>query len=266
MLIKIFFISLAISALLNLDAVASDPELRIGKFSSGDLTGWKDQTYFSSKKTAYALVQENGKPVLKGKAVNSASGKLYKIEIDSKLYPIIKWSWKIEKSLKKANEKAKEGNDFAARIYVVFPRGLFSSTRAIEYVWGNSMLKEEISRSPNTKHFAMIAVDSGDEQAGNWIFHKRNFADDYRKIFGEEPPKVGAIALMSDSDNTHETAVGYFGDITIAPAFSEGESKVKEPKSKEALPREQQQKELIQKEQPVSIPPTALPLSQNPGH
>jgi hypothetical protein len=252
-------------ALLNSNAVAAEPELRIGKFSSGDLTGWKDQTYFSSKKTAYTLVQDNGKPVLMGKAVNSASGKLYKIEIDPKSYPIIKWSWKIEKTIKKANEKTKEGNDFAARLYVVFPRGLFSSTRAIEYVWGNTMLKGEVSRSPNTNNFAMIAVDSGDEQAGNWIFHKRNFAEDYRKIFGEEAPKVGAIALMCDSDNTHETAVGYFGDITIAPTSKEEDIRIKEPKPKESLPKEPQ-KELIQKEQPnpVSTVPAAPGLPQNP--
>jgi hypothetical protein len=42
---------------------------------------------------------------------------------------------------------------------------------------------------------------------------QRNLLDDYRQAFGEEPPNVGAIAIMTDTDNTGETAVAWYGDI-----------------------------------------------------
>lgn len=229
---KSIFICISLIMFTTLPVMAEN-ELTIGKFSSADLSGWKEQTYFNSKKTTYSFVQDNGKTVLMGRSNNSASGMIYKIKLDPQKYPIIKWSWKIEHTLKNANDRTKEGNDFAARLYVVFPRGFFSSTRAIEYVWGNAMHSGESARSPYSKNFIMIAVDSGDGLTGRWVFHKRNIAEDYRNSFGEEVPKIGAIAIMTDSDNTHESSIGYYGDITLMPASKEEEQKSKEPSQKE---------------------------------
>ncbi|WP_218043550.1 DUF3047 domain-containing protein [Oryzomonas japonica] len=251
-------------------ALAAEPELRIGKFSSAELAGWKEQTVFGSKKSAYTFVQDNGKSVLMGKSHDSASGLLHKIDIDPKAYPIIKWSWKIDHTIKKGNERTKDGHDFAARLYVVFPRGFFSKTRAIEYVWGNVLRKGESIRNPYSKNVVMIAMDGGDELAGRWTSHRRNFAEDYRAAFGEEAPKVGAIAIMTDSDNTHESATGYYGDITVLPAPREEEQKPKEPKHKEQPAKEQpaKPKEPLPKEQTNGngshpAPPAVLPPAQN---
>jgi len=41
--------------------------------------------------------------------------------------------------------------------------------------------------------------------------------EDYKACFGEEPPKVGAIAIMTDTNNTGEEAVSYYGPIQILP-------------------------------------------------
>ncbi len=195
-------------------AAGTESEIPVGTFGKGILSGWKVETVWNSRKTSYSLVKDNGKTVLMGKSVNAASALIHKISLDPKLYPIVRWSWKIDHTISKANERTKAGHDFAARIYVVFPRGLFTY-RAIEYVWGNVMAKGEVLRSPYSNQAVMIAVDSGDEMAGKWMTHQRNYFEDYRTAFGEDPPKLGAIALMTDSDNTGETAVGYFGDIDL---------------------------------------------------
>lgn len=245
-----------------------EPELHIGKFSVGDLNGWKEETIWNTKKTGYSFIKENGKSVLTGKSVNAASGLLHKVVIDPKIYPVIRWSWKIDHTVKKGNERSKSGHDFAARLYVVFPRGLFSRTRAIEYVWGNVMAKGESLRSPYTKNAVMIAVNSGDELAGKWVTQSRNYADDYRIAFGEEPPKVGGIAIMTDSDNTGETAVGYYGDIDVLVAGKEdephnGEQKQNEP-PRETHPRQQ----YPQPDRPPSNEPApndTVPKEPQPG-
>jgi hypothetical protein len=244
-----------------------EPELHIAKFSSGDLTGWKDQVVYGTKNSSvYSFVKENGKSVLMGKSVDGASGLIRKIEIDPKKYPVITWSWKIDHTVKKGNERIKGGHDFAAKIYVIFPRGLFSSTRAIEYVWGNVMHKDEKLRSPYSNNMVMIAVDTGDELAGQWTFHKRNVAEDYRSAFGEEIPKIGAIAVMTDSDNTHESAVGYYGDITVMPASKEDEQKQREQKQKEQMPKELPSKEQPLKEQQKKEPkPKEQPQKEQPN-
>lgn len=248
------------------NAAVVESELHIGKFSAGDLVGWKEQTIWNSKKTGYSLVPKNGKNFLMAKSSNSASGLLHKIDIDPKVYPIIKWSWKIDHTVRKGNERVKEGHDFAARLYVVFSRGFFSRTRAIEYVWGNVMHKGETLRSPYSKNAVMIAVDAGEELAGQWTTHKRNYYEDYRAAFGEEAPKVGAIAILTDSDNTHESALGYYGDISLLSAVKEEWPKTKEPKNREAVPKEQPHKDqhpkdILPKEQPNGDQPVTAPLT-----
>jgi hypothetical protein len=248
---------------------ASEPELHVGKFSAGDLIGWKEETIFNTKKSVYQLVKENGKSILMGKSVNAASGLLHKMTIDPKAYPLIRWSWKIDQTVKNGNERSKNGHDFAARLYVVFPRGLFTRTRAIEYVWGNVMAKGEMLRSPYSNNAMMFAVDSGNELAGKWVTHTRNYVDDYRTAFGEEPPKVGGIAIMTDSDNTGETAVGYFGDIDVLAAAKGAEPHNGEHKQKDLqVPKENQPKlHLLQPEHQLThepVPATVVPKEAPP--
>ncbi len=50
-----------------------------------------------------------------------------------------------------------------------------------------------------------------------WIDYERNIVADYRMAFGEVPPPIAGIALMSDADNTGESVVAYYGDITLSP-------------------------------------------------
>jgi hypothetical protein len=61
----------------------------------------------------------------------------------------------------------------------------------------------------------MVAVESGDENAGTWVTEERNVYEDYRRLFGEDPPDIGAVALMTDTDNTGGEATAYYGDITL---------------------------------------------------
>jgi hypothetical protein len=59
-------------------------------------------------------------------------------------------------------------------------------------------------------------VESGDEKAGTWVSEERNIREDYRRFFGEEPPRVGAVAVMTDTDDTGDEVTAWYGDITIS--------------------------------------------------
>jgi hypothetical protein len=50
---------------------------------------------------------------------------------------------------------------------------------------------------------------------GQWLDEKRNLLEDYRKRFGEDPPKAGAVAIMTDTDNTGEQAVAWYGPVRL---------------------------------------------------
>jgi hypothetical protein len=62
----------------------------------------------------------------------------------------------------------------------------------------------------------MIAVRSGAAAVGQWVHESRNVGDDYRRIFGDDPGDVTAVALMTDTDNTGQAAEAWFGDIWFA--------------------------------------------------
>jgi hypothetical protein len=50
---------------------------------------------------------------------------------------------------------------------------------------------------------------------GQWLEEKRNLVEDYRKCFGEDPGKAGGVAIMTDTDNTGEKAMAWYGPIRL---------------------------------------------------
>jgi hypothetical protein len=185
----------------------------VGNFGAGDFSGWTPKVF--NGETSYSFVKEDGRTVLKANSRAAASGLYKKIDLDPRAYPVLRWSWKIEHTIRKGNERTKAGDDYAARVYVVFPKTLFWKTRAINYIWANSLAIGASVPSAYTSNSMLVAVESGNGNAGKWVNEERNIYEDYRKFFGEEPPLLGAVALMTDTDNTGEEAVAWYGDITL---------------------------------------------------
>jgi hypothetical protein len=199
--------------MLYAEEIHSD-QLVIAAFSRGDLAGWSEKIF--KGKTDYSIVQEGDRKALRAVSRNAASGLVRKVDIDAVRYPILRWSWKIERTLKREDATKKSGDDFVARVYVVFPRMLFWKTRAINYVWSAKLPRGTAIHNAYTDNAVMVAVESGDVKAGSWISEERNIVADYKRFFGEEPPRLGAVALMTDTDNTGDEALAYFGDIILS--------------------------------------------------
>ncbi len=69
--------------------------------------------------------------------------------------------------------------------------------------------------SPYTSNSIDVAVESGDDEVGSWVTEEQNIYEDYRKFFGEEPPALGAMAMMTDTDDSQDEATAFYGDITL---------------------------------------------------
>lgn len=196
--------------------------------------GWKPLTFEKIKRhTKYSLKHENGDYFVKAESNVSASGIYKEVEINPKEYPYLSWRWKVENTIKKGDARKKEGDDYPARIYVTFRfnpdkasffekmkygmvkkiRGRYPPKGAINYIWANRLSKGKAIDSAYTDRSKMIAVESGTENLNEWLKEKRNIYADYKKLFKEEPPMINGIFLMTDSDNTKESATAYYDDI-----------------------------------------------------
>ena len=61
----------------------------------------------------------------------------------------------------------------------------------------------------------MIVVESGPAKRNTWFTEERNVYEDYKRPFGGEPPMISGVAIMTDTDNTGESAEAYYGDIVF---------------------------------------------------
>lgn len=189
-------------------------ELVVADFARDGLAGWKTKVF--AGETRYRLVDEDGMVVLQAVSEATASSLIKEIEFQPAEYRYLRWSWKIDKTIEGGDEKTKAGDDYAARLYVVFPGRFFWQTRAINYIWANQLPQGASIANAFTSQAMMIAVESGPALAGRWLSEERDIWEDYQRLFGEEPEKAAAIAIMTDTDNTGESAVAWYGDIILA--------------------------------------------------
>jgi len=185
--------AMIIVGFLCLVEVARAETIILDDFSSGLSPAWKEKSFVGN--TAYSLTEEDNRKCIKAVSVASASGLFYEIHFDPQKYSVISWSWKIDNVLQSGDARTRAGDDYAARVYVVFPSVFFWKTRAINYVWANKLAKGEAITSSYTKNSIMIAVESGGQAIGHWLHEKRNIAEDYRLFFGSQPPQAGDSLL-----------------------------------------------------------------------
>ena len=196
-----------------LRASSSADELTVGDFSNFSLESWEEKLF--SGQTRYSLVSLRDTNVLKAESHGSASGLFKKIKVDLNKYPYLNWRWRIEQRLTTSNERVKSGDDYAARIYVVVDSGiLLWRTRAVSYVWANEASKGEIWQNAFAgKNAIMMALRSKQDKTSTWYSEKRNVYEDLKRLFGTEFHFIDAIALMTDTDNSHGQVKSYYGDI-----------------------------------------------------
>ena len=178
------------------------------------IRGWEEKSFVGH--TLYDVMEEDSNYYLHAYSDSSASGLYKKFKYDPEEWPMLSWQWKVVRLPERGDVNAKETDDYGARVYVVFPRFLKWKTKTINYIWARNLPKDAWVPNPwLPKNAFMIAVESGPDSLGKWITEKRNVYEDYRRLFGSDPPKAGAIAVMTDADNTGGLAEAYYDDFIL---------------------------------------------------
>lgn len=214
-----YFISLWLIFSLNSNNFSQDEVKIIEQFSAksiagSQIAGWKEKSFVGT--TKYVIIELDGNHVLHARADSAASGLFKEIKYNPKEWPVLSWRWKVIQLPEKGDVHFKATDDYGARVYVVFPHFLKWKTKTISYIWARKLPKGEHIPNPwLPQNAVMLAVQSGADSLGMWITEKRNVYEDYKRIFGGEPPMAGAIAIMSDSDNTGGVAEAFYDDLIL---------------------------------------------------
>lgn len=182
------------------------------------LEEWQEKIF--KGRVFYSVKVKKRDSYLSAYSDDSASGIFYDIKFDPKEFPMMSWQWKVLKfptisDAMNVGGEWVEKDDYAARIYVIFPRLSFNLTRCLQYVWDKELPAGTVMTSPYWDNIRLIVAESGERNLGKWVYEERNIYEDYKRAFDREPGQVGAIAIMTDTDNTQSTAEAHYKELKV---------------------------------------------------
>lgn len=175
------------------------------------------------KKYHYRVMEESGNKFLHYEGTNARHityPLINKKGISIYETPVLSWKVRAHTLPENASEDDNGRNDTVASIYVVFDFGhvLFKRVpKSIRYTWSSTLpVGTELSKFFGNQKIVVVA--SGKEHVGEWKTFRRNIVEDYRRLFGDDPPaKPLAILILSDGDSTGSFVEADYDDIKLLP-------------------------------------------------
>ena len=196
-------------------------------------TRWQPVTFSGVRATEYTYERLEDGGALRAESTRAASGLV--VELDAGLEPAaISWRWRVERCLDNAAEHERAGDDFAARVFVLFgrdrswtpwgwfrrqvfksPFGSIRPKRALSYVWASRAAPGAAAVSPVSDDIFQIIARSGCRQDANWVAERHELSRDFARAFQEPMPDVVGLAVMTDTDDTEGQAIAWYRDVVL---------------------------------------------------
>jgi hypothetical protein len=203
--------------------------------------GWRPWIINRSKSpTQYDLVVDpkSQAVVLHAVADRAASGLKQRLDVDAAARPVVQWRWRVTGLIPLADNTARDVEDSPVRLMLFFDgdrRALPASElvkfelakmvtgqeppyATLMYIWENRQPVGTVIASGHTTRVQMVVAGSGDDRLGQWKGFERNYAEDFRRAFGEAPGRLIGVGILTDTDNTGERIEAFYGDIRLRAA------------------------------------------------
>ena len=182
------------------------------------LKEWEEKIF--KGKVVYKVEQGQSLSYVRATSDKTASALYYKIKLDAKKKsPVISWKWNVDRFPEKKTSESLEienEDDFAARVYVIFPAMFFTNSKVLEYIWSETLPEGMIGTSPYSKNIKLIVARSGPNKDKKWFQEDRDIAADYMKAFGRTPEyDIGAVAFMTNTEHTLTSADAMYDEIKL---------------------------------------------------
>lgn len=184
--------------------------------------GWREANFPFLRANSFKAIDAGGIEV----DGRRASSILYRsVAVDLARTPHLGWRWRVDSGPPPTDLSIRGDDDRALAVIIGFAfdparasaversqhramRFLFGSEapgRSLHYVWGSGLPRGSIIRPTKTDAHRFVVLRPATEPAGVWRSEAVDVAADYRRIFGEAPPRVTQLAIASDGDDTRST-------------------------------------------------------------
>lgn len=125
------------------------------------------------------------------------------IDVDVKKTPYIKWRWKVLDLPEGGDFRDDDKDDQAAQLFVAF-----EGRDSISYIWDTTAPVGTTGEHwiPWVMTVKILVVETGEENLGRWVSVTRNVYEDYKNMYGEEPPRAEGLRFQINSQYTGTTA------------------------------------------------------------
>ena len=209
----------------------------VGRFEPS-LAPWREVKLKSVQRAnTFRFVAWDGVQAVEVSSQASMSLLARPITVDLNATPMLCWRWRVAASLSQADMRQRDGDDYAARVYISLrlpPSSLGLGLRAqlalaravwgpdlpdaaINYVWDNRQPIGTTRPNAYTDRAQMVVLRSGDGNAGQWVSERVDLRRDALRLFGQGAEPV-QLAITADTDNTGGSARSGFADFHFAAA------------------------------------------------
>ena len=206
------------------------------------VTPWLHRTFPGKASNQFAYLKLDGRNAMGVKSSASASMLRKVVSIEPAQLDAVRFSWKVPTLITDADMALREKDDSPVRLVLAFDgdrsklsardRMLSELANALTgedmpyatlmYVWCNKREPGSVVINPRTDRIRKLVLESGPKQLNRWIDYERNIRADYRQVFGEEPGRLIAVGIMTDTDNTKSSAEAWYGPVVLGPATVAG--------------------------------------------
>lgn len=189
---------------------------------SGPPPGWELKEFVG--RAQVEVVMDEGRVAFRLSSERTSFALYRDTTLDVKEFPILSWSWKVTRLPVGGDIRQRSRDDQAAQVYVIFPRWPFPriNSEVLGYIWDSRAPVGLQLASPQSANVKLTVLESGAERLGQWVREERNVYQDYVNLFGKEPPQVGKLAIMIDSNDTRSQAEAFFGELAFHRVRSGG--------------------------------------------
>ena len=197
--------------------------------------GWHGVPLPGKEATRYTWGLKDGRLALGATSERSASLWRRKVDVPADRLGQVEFAWWVDTLIEGASIADASREDAPARILFAFEgdeRKLPARTRAmydlaealtgerppyatLMYVFETAKPAGTVVHGVRSDRIRKLVLDSGADSLRQWRSHRRDVAADFRAVFGEEPGRLAAVAVMTDSDNTRSRAAAWYQPPTF---------------------------------------------------